>query len=105
LAAQHKKHGEFANSEVASANLFFLLVDTFLKFAQNSSEKWQAATCHLSEEFHESQEKVMNNRKKESKIQSRIVHTLVTFKRVLRTKAWCRSDKELIIRYSYYWES
>jgi hypothetical protein len=88
LSAQHKKHREFANSETASANLFFLLVDKFLEFAQNSSEKWQAATCHLSEEFHESQEKVMNKRKKESKIQSRIVHTLVTFKRVLRTQSF-----------------
>jgi hypothetical protein len=32
---------------------FFLLVDTFLGFAQKSSKKWQAAACRFSKEFSE----------------------------------------------------
>jgi hypothetical protein len=47
-----------------SAILLFLLVDVFLRFAQNSFEKWQAAICHISKEFCENLGNVLTNRKK-----------------------------------------
>jgi hypothetical protein len=59
------------------------LVNTFLRFAHNSFEEWQADTCRFSNEFCEDPGNVSTNRKKELKIQKRIVHALSVFKRVL----------------------
>jgi hypothetical protein len=61
----------------------FLLVDTFLGFAQNSSEERQSATCRFPKEFCENPGNVSTNRKKEINIHMRIVHALPIFKRVL----------------------
>jgi hypothetical protein len=58
------------------------LVDTYLGFAQNSFEKWQAAVCRFSKEFCENPGNVLTNRKKVIKLQKRIVHSLSVFKRV-----------------------
>jgi hypothetical protein len=54
------------------------LVDVFLRFAQKSFEKWQAAICHISKEFCENLGNVLTNRKKGIKLQKRIVHTACT---------------------------
>jgi hypothetical protein len=59
------------------------LVDVFLRFAQNSFEKQQAATCRFSKEFCENPGNVLTNRKEGIIIQKRIVNALPVFKRVL----------------------
>jgi hypothetical protein len=64
------------------------LIYTFLGFAQNSSEEWQAATCHFSKEFCKNPGNVFANRKKDTKIQNRIVHALPVFKSFVNSKAF-----------------
>jgi hypothetical protein len=59
------------------------LIAVFLRFAHNSIEKRQAATCHFSKEFCENPENVLINRKEGIKIQKRIVNANQVFKRVL----------------------
>jgi hypothetical protein len=66
-----------------SANALFLLVDTFLGFAQNSFEERQAAACRFSKEFCGNPGNVLTNRKEGIKFQKRIVKALPVFKRVL----------------------
>jgi hypothetical protein len=47
-----------------SATVLFLLVDTYLGFAHNSFEEWQAATCRFSKEFCNNPGNVSTNSKK-----------------------------------------
>jgi hypothetical protein len=49
----------------------FLLVETFLKFAENSFEGRQAATCCVSKEFGKNPVNVPTERKKGIKIKKR----------------------------------
>jgi hypothetical protein len=52
-------------SNNAEGNPLFLLVDTFLGFAQNSFGKRQTATCSYSKEFCTNLKNVSTNRKKD----------------------------------------
>jgi hypothetical protein len=56
------------------------LVGKFFGFAQNSFEKWQAVFLQSLPR------NVPTNRKKGIKIQQRIVHALIVFKRVYKLK-------------------
>jgi hypothetical protein len=48
--------------------LFLWGVDTFLGFAQKSTGKWLATTCHSAKEISENLRNVPMNRKKDIKI-------------------------------------
>ncbi len=67
---QHKWLLNLQNSfEAEHAFFLFLSVDTFLRFAMNSFEEWQATTCHFSRDFHANLGNVLTMRKKIIKIQ------------------------------------
>jgi hypothetical protein len=53
------------------------------------SKREQAAACHFSEEFPANPENVSANRRKEIKIQKRLVHTFAAFK-----SFWCPAAKK-----------
>jgi hypothetical protein len=60
--------------KTGSAIPLFLLVNPFLGFAQNPFEKLQADIYHFSKDFCANLRNLSTNRKKEIKIQKRIVH-------------------------------
>jgi hypothetical protein len=64
------------------------LVDTFLRFAQNSFEEPQAATCHFSTEFCENLGNVSTNIGRKGLKFKRIVHALSVFKSFVISKAF-----------------
>jgi hypothetical protein len=66
---------------MGSAIPFFLLVETFPGYARNPFEKRQAAVCPFSKGFRANPGNVSINRKEGTKIQKRIVHPLIIFKR------------------------
>jgi hypothetical protein len=66
-----------------SAISHLLFVGTFIRFAENSFQKRQAATCCFSKEFCENPGNVPTKRKKGIKIQKRIMQAHPVFKRVL----------------------
>jgi hypothetical protein len=76
MADKHQNLQNLPNSlTTASAVPLFLMIDPFVRFARNSFEKHQTATCCLSKGSFKSV-KLSTNRKKGRKSQTRIVHKL-----------------------------